>query len=295
MLFSVACKCGPLLAITVIIINDFVLLFVCFIYSHNERRTQWEDPRLQAIGMTPPTDHAHLGLHQRPGYPGGDQLTHHQPHPPHLQNPPYSAHFPIRHPSNNHSLDITPIPGMGGIDSMTHYHSQRPHSAHQHAYSFGGGHMHSHMGGSHYGMGIHGQLQSKRSFDITLMEHHANKVPVTLQGDPYLSEHGRQASHDSGLGYPVTPYQDHGMMDYEEGFDGNLQSMGHVGGASNQINQERNHVQGGAAVNHGLLDHLPGTGELGGEQQQQQMEFGGEMLGEFGNHGNQIFGTGEWV
>ena len=262
------------------------MMSLMFVFcSHNERRTQWEDPRLQAIGMAPPTDH--MGMH-RPAYPGGaEQLTHQQPHPHHMSHYP-PAHYQMRHPV---SLDITPMPGMGGLDMLSY--QQRPHSAHQHSHSFAG-HMHSHMtGGGHYGaMGMHSQLQAKRSFDISMMEQH--KVPVTLQGDPYLSEHGRQASHDSGLGYPVTPYQgDQGLMEYEEGFDNGLQSVNHMGGggASNHVNQERGGIQG-VAVNHGLLDHLPGAGELGGDHHPQQMEFGGEMLGEFGNHG---FPSGEWV
>ena len=146
---------------------------------------------------------------------------------------------------------------------------------------------------NHYGLNVHAQVQSKRSFDLTMMEHHNSKVPVTLQGDPLFSEHGRQASHDSGLGYPVTPYQgEQGVMEFEEGFEGGLHPMGHLPGG-NQINQERNNVQG--VTNHGLLDHLTAPSELGAEHQPQQMDFGGEMLGEFGSHGNQIFGGGEWV
>lgn len=281
--------------------------------SHNERKTQWEDPRL-GISL-PPSDHSNpFGLHPRPMYPGtgGDQLSHLQPHPHHM--PPNhhfeSPHYSMRHHANNRSVDVTALSGMGSMDvgnggggGMNHYHHQRPQSAsHQQSHSFAG-HMHGgHMsGGGYFGMGggAHGQLHSKRSFDFTMggMDHH--RIPVTLQGDPYLSEHGRQASHDSGLGYPVTPYQgEQGMLDYEEGFDGGVHNGGGGGGpmgSSNQLNHEQN-IQG-VPNNHGLLDHIPppSSGELGGDNQQQPMEFGGEMLGEFGNQPNQIFPTGEWV
>lgn len=290
--------------------------------SHNERKTQWEDPRL---GITlPPADHNNpFGLHPRPMYPGGvgtggDQLSHLQPHQPHHMPPNlhydslHNNNYSMRHHVNNRSVDVTALSGMGGAmegGGMNPFH-HRPQSAnHQQSHSISG-HMHGHGGAGYFGMGpSHGQLHSKRSFDFTMaagggagMDHH--RIPVTLQGDPYLSEHGRQASHDSGLGYPVTPYQgEQGMLDYDEsGFDGGVPSMNGGGGpmgSSNQLNQDQsvqgvgnNHVGAGG----GLLDHLPpGSADLGGNDQQQPMDFGGEMLGDFGNQPNQIFPTGEWV
>ena len=34
-----------------------VLIFPFFPFYHNEHRTQWEDPRLQMLGLSCPTDH----------------------------------------------------------------------------------------------------------------------------------------------------------------------------------------------------------------------------------------------
>ena len=209
-------------------------------------------------------------------------LTHmagHQPTFPH-----YSQHRHI----NNQSLDHTQLGGMGGIaeggDPRSHLH---PLMSHQYSQSYGGP-VHRPMSsvpapmGGHY-PGMHVPLSSKRSYDLTMMEHGpGGKPPVTLGGDPYLSEHARQASHDSGLGYP---YQgDQGMMEFDDTFDGGLHSLPpHPG-----MPQEQ-----GGPPNHGLMDPLQGP--PGGEvESHPQMDFGQDMLGDFpGNQG--MFGSNTWV
>ena len=74
----------------------------------------------------------------------------------------------------------------------------------------------------------HGPISAKRSYDFD------QKLPVSLQGDPYLStsSHVRDASRDSGLGYPVTPYQDQSVMEIDDGFDG-----GQMGAPSQHVAQ----------------------------------------------------------
>lgn len=132
---------------------------------------------------------------------------------------------------------------------------------------------------NHYG--LHQQLQSKRSFDMTMMDHHGTKVPVTLQGDPYLNDHARQASHDSGLGYP---YQsDQNLMDFEEGFEGGLHQLGSNPGL---MQDQSLHGQ----TNHGLMDPLH-TADM---DHHPQMEFGNEMLGDFAVN-QSMFGSNTWV
>ena len=245
------------------------------------------------MGISRPTEHTGTppGFAQafpQPSYNQG-QLSHHQP--PQIGHPHFTSqyhHHPMRHMSNNQSLDASHMPGMGGMegDHRSHVHQLRPH--HHYSQSYGGPmhHMIGHGSVCHYGHGNHGQLQGKRSYDLTMMD---PKIPVGLHGDPYLSEHARQASHDSGLGYPVTPYQtDQNMMDFDEGYEAGLHTVGHVG--TNQgVTQEPN-IQG--ASNHSLLDQLPGAGEM---DQQQAMDFGSDML-DFSNQGNNhLFGAGQWV
>lgn len=145
------------------------------------------------------------------------------------------------------------------------------HSHHQYSQSFSG-HMHRHMAShpvhmSHYQhqmAGMHPQAQSKRGYDAPLME---QKMPVSLHGDPYLSssDHVRQASHDSGLGYPITPYQSEpGIMDFEE-MDGSLHGnhMGSSGPSTlaHSVGQQHPHPP----PNRSLIEQLQGPSELGME------------------------------
>ena len=263
---------------------------IFFLSSHNERRTQWEDPRLQIMGISPrPVEHSgHLPPHnlsQPPYNPGGLG-----PHP-HMGHQPMAHYHPhqMRH-INNQSLDMT-----GSESDNRHLH---PLMSHQYSQSYGGPSMHRPMAShpasmsGHFGhghMGLHPQLQPKRSYDLAMMDHTGASVPVTLQSDPYLSEHARQASHDSGLGYP---YQgDQGIMEFDEGFEGGLHTIAPMG--SNQGLRQDQNLQG-PANHHNLMEHLQSTGEL---EHQAPMDFGNDMLGEFGGgHTNHLFGSSSaWV
>lgn len=229
---------------------------------------------VEHLGVLPPH---HLA--QPPYNQTGNSLGHMTPHQPTFQHYSQQQQQQMRH-INNQSLDHTQLSGMGipEGDPRSHLH---PLMSHQYSQSYGGP-MHRPMSSvpatmSHFG-GMHASLQSKRSFDLSMMEHASSKVPVTL-GDPYLSEHARQASHDSGLGYP---YQgDQGMMEFEEGFDGSLHSLPHPG-----LQQEQ------GPPNHALMDALQAPG--GEIEHQPQIDFGNDMLGDFpANQG--MFGSNTWV
>ena len=255
--------------------------FLAF-YSHNERRTQWEDPRLQMMGISRPIEHSgalpphHLA--QQPPYNTGGPLNHHHA----ASHQQMYSQFQQQMRQINQSLDHTHIMGA---DDHRHLHPLISHQYPQQPQPYGAP-MHRPMSSvpapmNHFGA-LHQPLQSKRSFDLTMMDHHGTKVPVTLQGDPYLNDHARQASHDSGLGYP---YQsDQNLMDFEEGFDGGLHQLG-----SNPGLVQDQTLPGQTA--HGLMDPLHGTPEL---DHHHQMEFGSDMLGDFTANQN-MFGNNTWV
>jgi hypothetical protein len=137
---------------------------------------------------------------------------------------------------------------------------------------------------------LHSQLQSKRSYDFSaaMMDPSGNPLkgpPVTLSGDPYLNEHARQASHDSGLGYPYQSEQN--MMDFDEGFDGGLHTIPHMGSNPGLVPEHAPH--GGS---HPILDQLQTTPEI--DHQHPQMDFCSDMLGDFTVSQN-VFSTNTWV
>ena len=193
-------------------------------FSHNERRTQWEDPRLQIMGIHRTSDLPISALPSHGSFgQGGNSVTH--THGNLSGN--YSFHN-ARH--LNQSLDAS------------NHHNLIEENAHHYS--------HSHSGPVNrlYHPSLHPHLQVKRSFDL-VEPGNSNKVPVSLQGDPYLNEHARQASHDSGLGYPVTPFQgEPSIMDLEEGYDNSIPTGVH------HHSIETNRVMLGGALS-GEMDH----------------------------------------
>ena len=113
-----------------------------------------------------------------------------------------------------------------------------------------------------------------------------NRVPATLYNDPYLSSSGhvRQASHDSGLGTTVMPYQTELGADYDEGMDtGSVaadksnygQGVRNMAGRSNTLEylegMPPSDVEGG-----GLQEHHPAM--AGADQPMQEQMEGGDLL-----------------
>lgn len=188
--------------------------------------------------------------------------------------------------------------------------SATPHHQHSHSYAgipraLGGGtapyYSHQHSVGLHQQemqrrqqqhFDIHHQRAEQQQQQHMLQQNQmlvggagdASRVPATLYNDPYLSSSGhvRQASHDSGLGTTVMPYQAELGAEYEEGMDtGNAtadksnygQGMRGVSGRSNTLEylegMQPSDIEGG-----GLQEHQPGMAP--DQPMQEQME--GDLL-----------------
>ena len=213
---------------------------------------------------------------------------------PFLGHPP--AHVPSPQPMLNNSgagyyQQMHHHMAQGSLDADAWRRDQRLHmpaAHHQYSQSYGGpmsrhvhpGHM-SHY--QHHGMHPH---HNKRPFDSSLLE---QKMPVGLHGDPYLSssDHVRQASHDSGLGYPITPYQSEQIMDYEE-VDNSSMHGNHIQGVG-QLHPQ-------VPPNRSIMEQLQGpTAEIGMELDGSFQPPAIDTLPEL-NQENQYFTTGgAWV
>lgn len=185
---------------------------------------------------------------------------------------------------SGNSLTHTHLPGHYPYHNARHLNQSLDASNHHNVIEENAHHYsHSHSGHPSRLYHPHPHLQLKRSFDL-VDPGNSNKVPVSLQGDPYLSEHARQASHDSGLGYPVTPFQGEPMMDLDEGFDSSISSSVH------HHSIETNRVMLGSTL----------SGEV---EQHSTMDFdftqppvsGDGMLSDINNQTTHFYGGGAWV
>lgn len=231
-----------------------------------------------AAGLPPP-DHRAMS-HVAPSFLG---------HPPsHVPSPQPMLNTNSYYPQMHHHMP------QGSLDADAWRRDQRLHmpAAHYHSQSYGGPmsrHVHpGHM--SHY-HGLHPH-QSKRPFDSSLLE---QKMPVGLHNDPYLSssEHVRQASHDSGLGYPITPYQSEQIMDYEEVDNNGSMHGNHMGSTGIQAVGQL-HPQ--APPNRSIMEQLQGpSADLGMDIDGSFQPPAIDTLPEL-NQENQYFTTGgAWV
>lgn len=225
--------------------------------SHSTRTTTWDDPRKivhhhgHQMHMQPsrlPHQHMPPYPHQAPMQP-----THQQQHHTHLPQPqsldamalpdgwnkaytPEGEVYYVNHkarttswlhpsatPHHQHSHSYAGIPrGMGGAGPAPFY------SHHQHGAGLHQQEMQRRQQ-QHFDMHQHPDQQQQQQQHMLQQNqmmagpgNEVSRVPAaTLYNDPYLSSSGhvRQASHDSGLGTTVMPYQAELGAEYEEGMD----------------------------------------------------------------------------
>ena len=131
---------------------------------------------------------------------------------------------PSATPHHQHSHSYAGIPrGMGGAGPAPFY-SHHQHGAGVHQQEM------QRRQQQHFDMHQHPDQQQQQQQQHMLQQNQmmagppggeVNRANASLYNDPYLSSSGhvRQASHDSGLGTTVMPYQAELGAEYEEGMD----------------------------------------------------------------------------